>query len=160
MRKVLFIAVCLASFGLDVQLASAEKGRDCLADHAYCKALGVKWKVCLMRFDFCVKQNQKLGLNPYGNPARFGDTPGVLKNVPSVSIGKPAPASVNPGTAATTTINIGTIGAQTVNPGTAATTTMNAAPLSAPAKPPIAVSNGISGHAPMGQPVRSNFRAQ
>lgn len=160
MRKVLFVALCLASLGLGVQLASAEKGRNCLADHAYCKALGVKWKVCLMRFDFCVKQNQQLGLNPYGDPARFGGSPGVLKDVSGVSIGKPAPASVNPGTAATTTTTIGNVGAQTINPGAAATTTTNAAPLSTPGKPPAANSNGISGHVPGGQPGRSNFRVQ
>ena len=160
MRKVLFAALCLASLGLGVQPASAEKGRDCLADYAYCKSLGVKWKVCLMRFEFCVKQNQQLGLNPYGNPARFGDSPGVLKDVSGVSVGKPAPASINPGTAATTTTNIGTVGAQTINPGTAATSTTNAAPLPVPAKPPIAISNGIPGHASGRQSGRSNFRAQ
>jgi hypothetical protein len=47
-----------------------------------------------------------------------------------------------------------------VNPGTAATMTMNAAPLSAPAKPPVAISNGVSGHPPIGQPGRSNLRVQ
>lgn len=164
MRKVLFVALSLASLGLGVQLASAEKGRNCLADHAYCKAQDVNWKVCLMRFDFCVKQNQKLGLNPYGNPARFGGSPGILNNAPSVSIGKPGVTpgakNINPGTAATTTINSRTVDAQAINRGTAATMTINAAPLSPPAKPPTAFSNGMSGHTPGGQPARGNLRVQ
>jgi hypothetical protein len=165
MPRILTIVLGLASLGLFVQVANAEKGKDCIADHAACKAAAkhgseVELNACVKQFNQCVSKNKEQGLNPYGNPARFGGGPAVLKDVAGVSIGKPAAASMNPGTAATTTTNIGTFGGKAINPAAAATTTTGAATLAAPVKPFTSFSKGVSGGASITQPGRSNLRVQ
>jgi hypothetical protein len=167
MRKVLIIALGLASFWLAVEAALAERprGPNCIAGYKQCKAdakgSNVAINACVGTFNQCVKDNKDQHYNPYGYPNRIGSSPAVLNNVPGVSVGKASAAfGAKTGTMATTTINAGAIGVQTINLGAAATTTANAAPLSTPGKPPAAFANGISGRAPSGQLGRSNLRAQ
>jgi type IV secretory pathway TrbL component len=167
MRKVLIIALGLASFWLAVGAALAERprGPNCIAGYKQCKAdakgSNVAIDACVGTFNQCVKDNKDQHYNPYGYPNRIGSSPAVLNNVSGVSVGKASAAfGAKTGTVATTTINAGAVGPLAINPGNSVTTTTNAAPLSAPGKSSAAVSSGVTSHAPIAQPGRSNFRAQ
>jgi hypothetical protein len=168
MRKVLIVTLGLVSLGLSVQLASAAKGKDCIAEHKACKAGQTQTSVlvaCQHEFAQCVNDNKNAGLNPYGNPARASAAggPGNLKDIPGATSGSTTPstdthAGVNFNASKNPNPDAPAAGSATSTGVIAGGTTAGTVAASTQSKP--ATGGGAPAPAPHSGSGRSNLRAQ